>query len=77
MFRHPGRNSQYIRIKNDVLWIESHLIHQYPICPPANADLVLITRRLTLLIKGHHHYGRTIAHDLVCALPEALLPLLE
>ena len=52
-------------------------VHQNPISPLANANLVFETRRLPLLIKRHHHRGRAILQHRGRMLAKLLFALLQ
>src|SRR6201996_5118041 len=60
MLLHAGRYREDVRIEDDVFWRESNLIDQNAIGTLADADLVFIGSGLTIFVKGHYHYGRTI-----------------
>ena len=73
----PGRDRQDIGIKNDVVGIEADLINKDTVSPLADADLLIVGRRLAFLIERHHHHGRAVFHDVFRVRFENLLALLE
>ena len=77
MFRDSGGDRQNVRVEDDVLGREMHLIDEDAVGTFADSDLVQVCCRLSLLIKGHHHYGGSVTADYMGLLPEALLSLLE
>ena len=71
------RNSQDVWVENDVITIESDLIHQDPVGSLANSNLFLIGCRLSILVEGHHHDRRAVAHDVPRLVLEILLALFQ
>ena len=59
VFLHAGCYRENIGIKNDVLVIELHLIHQNPVAPLTDLDASLVGIGLSILIKRHDHYCST------------------
>ena len=51
---HTSTNRQNIRIKDDVLRVETNLLHQELVSAAADAHLFSLGGRLTLLIERHH-----------------------
>ena len=71
------RNRQDIGIENDVVLIETDLIHQNPISPFTNPDLLIIGRRLAFFVKRHHHHSRAVFHDMSGIILKSLFPLFK
>ena len=57
---HAGGNGEDIRIEDDVFGRKANLVDQYPVGALADADLVLVSRGLALLVESHHHHRRAI-----------------
>ena len=60
---HAGGYGQYVRVKNDVMGVKVKLLCKQLIGSLTDAYLSLVSVGLSLLIKGHHHHGGTIALD--------------
>src|ERR1041385_4186086 len=57
---HAGGNREDIGIEDDVFRRKSDFIYQGSVSPFADADLVFISRGLTLFVKCHYNDCRTI-----------------
>src|SRR5215469_9628897 len=74
---HSRGNGQDVWVEDDVFRWKSHLVYQNPVSTLADANLVFVSRRLTLLIKSHHHYSGAILQDRPRVEAELLLALLQ
>ena len=72
-----GRNRQDIRIKDDVLGIKTDLVYQQAVGAGADADLVLLSGGLPLLVEGHDDHGCSVALGETGTLQESLFSILE
>ncbi len=71
------RDRQDVRVEDDVLGRETHVLGEDPVRPPRDRDLPLDRRRLPLLVERHHDHGRAVAADEPGVGPEHVLALLE
>ena len=73
----PGGDRQDIRVEDDVLGVESDLVHEQAVGAGADAHLVLLGSGLTLLVEGHDNHCGAVALGEPRALQEGLLSILE
>mmetsp|Transcript_21753 Transcript_21753/g.56693 ORF Transcript_21753/g.56693 Transcript_21753/m.56693 type:complete len:385 (+) Transcript_21753:624-1778(+) len=74
---HAGADGQDIGVKDDILWVEAHFLHQQLVGTLANADLLCAGGGLALLIERHDHHSSPMALDGVGLLQERLHALLQ
>ena len=77
MFLDPCCHSQYIRVENDIMRIESYLIYKQMIGPFANFYFTGGCISLPFLIKSHHYHSRTILANRTSMFKEFLLSLFQ
>jgi hypothetical protein len=53
----PGRHGEDVRVEDDVLGREAHLLGQDAVGPLADGDLAVLAVRLALLVEGHDHHA--------------------
>jgi hypothetical protein len=77
VLRQARAHGQDVGVKDDVLGVEAHLLHQDTVGAAAHGHLLRLCCRLARLVKGHHHDGGAMALDELCVRPEGVLALLE
>ena len=60
---HTSGNGKDIRIEDDVFGGETNILDQDPVGALADADFVLVSRGLALLVESHHYHRRAIFED--------------
>mmetsp|Transcript_9069 Transcript_9069/g.24373 ORF Transcript_9069/g.24373 Transcript_9069/m.24373 type:complete len:331 (-) Transcript_9069:1503-2495(-) len=74
---HAGADGQDIGVKDDILWVEAHFLHQQLVGTLANADLLCAGGGLAFLIERHDHHSSPMALDGAGLLQEWLHALLQ
>ena len=77
MLLDAGCNREDIRIEDNVLGIESDLVHEKTVGAGADPDLVVLGGCLPLLVEGHDDHRRTVAPGQLCPLKKGLLSILQ
>ena len=70
-----GRQREAVRVEDDVLGREAHLVGQDPVGPPEDFLAALQVVGLTLLVEGHHDDGGTVLAAQPCLADELLFAL--
>jgi hypothetical protein len=63
VFLDAGGDGEDVRVEDDVLGWEAHLVHQDAVGALADLDLALVGVGLAFFVEGHHHGGRAVALD--------------
>mmetsp|Transcript_4876 Transcript_4876/g.16886 ORF Transcript_4876/g.16886 Transcript_4876/m.16886 type:complete len:474 (+) Transcript_4876:1973-3394(+) len=74
---HTGADGEDVRVEDDVLRVEAHLLHEDAVGARADANLLRLRGRLALLIERHHHNGGAVALDELPVADELVLTTLE
>ncbi len=74
---HARCHGQDVGIEDDVFGRKADFIHENPVGALRNANLVLVTRGLALLVKRHHHRSRAILQNRPRMFAKFRLALLE
>ena len=77
MLLHARRDSENIRIENNVFGRKANLVDQYSVGTLAHSYLVLVSRGLPLFVEGHHYDRRAIFQNLGRILPKLLLAFFQ
>src|SRR5690606_15337150 len=77
VFLDAGGNGEDVRVKDDVLGRESHLVDQYVIAALTDAAFLLQGIGLAGLVEGHHHHSGAILAAQAGLLDELALAFLE
>src|SRR5437867_2037742 len=77
VFLDAGRNSEDIRIKNDVLRREAHFFGQDAVRPSADFHFAVGGIGLTLFVKGHHDDRSSVAPDLSGVIFKDVFPFFQ
>ncbi len=77
MLLDPGGDGEDVRVEDQVLRREAHLLDEQPVRALADRDLALDRVGLALLVEGHDDDARAVAADPARLLEELLLALLE
>ena len=74
---HTRCDGEDVWVKNNIFGREADALGEQSVCPRANLNAALVGCRLTLLVKCHHDQSRARALNLLGALKEQLLALLQ
>ncbi len=74
---HAGRDRENVRVEDDVLRREAHLVHQDVVGALADRAFALDGVGLALLVERHDHDGGTVAPHGLGVLDEGRLAFLE
>ena len=77
VFLEPRRHRENVRVEDDVLRFETHLVNQNPVSALANFNAALEAVGLTAFVEGHHHGGGPVAPDEPRLLLENLFAFFE
>ncbi len=77
MLLDAGRDGEDVRVEDQILRREAHLLDEEPVRALADRDLALGRLGLALLVERHHHDAGAVAAHRARLLQERLLPFLE
>ena len=72
-----GSNGEYVRIENDVSWVDICLLGEDIVAALTDIDLTLIGIGLALLVEGHNDHGRAKGTAFVGETDEGFFTFLE
>ena len=77
MFFHAGTDGENIRIKDNILRVETNFFNEQLKCSAANANLLCFRSRLAFLVKCHDNYRSAVRLDKGRILQELILTSLQ